>query len=447
MSNDNKVTVIIPTHNSERYIEECVRSAMNQTYGNLEIICVDSSSDNTINILKKLQTEDTRIQIIEDANGSYGHKLNVGIQRAKGDYIAILESDDYILPDMYRFMLDGMADDVDYIKVATKNFKDVNDRRVFFAEELGVKEDDYDRAIDLEKERHLAFRYLPRIWTALYRRKFLLENEIFANETPGASYQDTSFTYAVALLAKNCIYKKGAFHCYRNDNMNSSVKSSGKVFCVCDEFKYLEKLLKKQNAYNAEVQQFLLHYKLNNYSWNIKRLDANAVKAFRDGIQEEMKDYTDDVIAALSENERNMLALLTNEVALKEHDKELERVVAYWNHMIQIIKEKSCVLIGAGIIGKKILQLQEWLDIHSIQAIGDNNFAQIKDDLKGYGIQSIEDVVSRCPEEYYLIANKKNYLEIMDQLASLGVSREQMIGINESPNMFILFSECIKANS
>lgn len=447
MLKDLKVSVIVPTHNSEVYIEECVRSAMNQTYKKLEIICVDSSSDNTVSILKELQGEDNRITIIKDENSSYGHKLNVGIQHATGEYIAILESDDYILPNMHEVMLDSLPEKVDYIKVAANNFIDVNGKRYFYPDNISISEEEFDKVIELEKNRVLGFVYLEKIWCSLYRKQFLKENEIYANETPGASYQDVSFTYAVGLLAKNCIYKKGAFYCYRNDNQNSSVKSKAKVFCVCDEYKYLEKILKKQDAYTEEARQIILRRKLITYSWNIKRLDAESANAFRVAIMEEMKEYTEELCSELSDYEKLLFNQIIEERTLEEYHNECKRSVECWKHIAQILHKEKCIVIGAGIIGRTILQLQEWLNVESICGIGDNNFEKITNKIKGYDVMSIEEVVCRYPNAYYLVANKNHYFALSEQLIKLGVSSEQLECVDRNMNPLTLYLDCVKQNT
>ena len=90
-----KVSVIIPVHNSEKYISECINSVINQTYKNLEIIIIDDKSiDNSINIIKSIK--DKRIKIIElETNSGAAVARNKGIKAATGDYICFLDSDDY----------------------------------------------------------------------------------------------------------------------------------------------------------------------------------------------------------------------------------------------------------------------------------------------------------------------------------------------------------------
>ena len=93
-----KVSVIIPVHNSSKYILECLNSVINQTYRNLEIICIDDkSTDNSVELIKSIN--DRRIKLIElNTNSGAAVARNKGIDASTGDYICFLDSDDYWKP-------------------------------------------------------------------------------------------------------------------------------------------------------------------------------------------------------------------------------------------------------------------------------------------------------------------------------------------------------------
>lgn len=95
------ISVIIPCYNAEKFVEQAVRSIMEQTYQNLEIICInDCSKDSTAEILQKLSKEDNRIFYIEnETNLKLPKTLNKGISLAKGEYIARMDADDIALPE------------------------------------------------------------------------------------------------------------------------------------------------------------------------------------------------------------------------------------------------------------------------------------------------------------------------------------------------------------
>ena len=104
------ISVIVPVFNVEAYVETCIRSIMEQTYRNLEIIIVDDgSTDNTGNICKSLAQEDDRIIVISQKNGGVVRARNTGIEKASGKYMGFVDGDDWIEKDMYEQMVKGIS--------------------------------------------------------------------------------------------------------------------------------------------------------------------------------------------------------------------------------------------------------------------------------------------------------------------------------------------------
>lgn len=105
----NKVSVVIPAYNRERYIAACIDSVLHQTYKNIEIICIDDGSiDKTGEIIREIGKVDTRLRIISQMNGGVSRARNVGIEEATGDYIMFVDSDDYLDPTMVFKLLTTM---------------------------------------------------------------------------------------------------------------------------------------------------------------------------------------------------------------------------------------------------------------------------------------------------------------------------------------------------
>ena len=92
-----KISVIIPVFNGEKYIKDCVRSLLNQTLSEFEIILInDGSKDNTADICNKLSKEDSRIKVIHQENSGVSIARNKGIQNANGEYLCFIDCDDYL---------------------------------------------------------------------------------------------------------------------------------------------------------------------------------------------------------------------------------------------------------------------------------------------------------------------------------------------------------------
>lgn len=103
----NLISIIIPVYNAGKYINRCIKSIVNQSYQELEIIVVnDGSTDNSFSICETLAMQDNRIKVISQENGGVSKARNTGLSFAKGEYVMFLDSDDYMLPDMCKTMLD-----------------------------------------------------------------------------------------------------------------------------------------------------------------------------------------------------------------------------------------------------------------------------------------------------------------------------------------------------
>lgn len=104
-----KISVIVPVYNTEYYIERCLRSLLNQTYSNIEIVAVDDGSeDKSLQKLQELAKEDSRIAVLHQENRGVSSARNLALQYAGGDYIGFVDSDDYVEPHMYENMLQQM---------------------------------------------------------------------------------------------------------------------------------------------------------------------------------------------------------------------------------------------------------------------------------------------------------------------------------------------------
>ena len=113
----SRVSVIVPCYKVEKYVEQCIRSIINQTYDNIEIIPVDDGSpDNTPCILDKLSQEDNRIHVIHKQNAGVSAARNSGLSVATGDYVVFVDGDDFLAKDYVEYMLQlSNIEDSDFV--------------------------------------------------------------------------------------------------------------------------------------------------------------------------------------------------------------------------------------------------------------------------------------------------------------------------------------------
>ena len=106
---DNLISVIVPVYNVEKYLDQCIDSIVNQTFKNLEIILIDDgSTDASSSICDTWATKDNRIVVIHKENGGVSSARNLGLERATGDFIGFIDSDDYIENDFYEFLMNNL---------------------------------------------------------------------------------------------------------------------------------------------------------------------------------------------------------------------------------------------------------------------------------------------------------------------------------------------------
>ena len=98
-----RVSVLVPFYNVERYLPKCLDSLEAQTLKDIEFICInDGSTDSSLEIAQRYAARDDRFQIIDKRNSGYGASMNCGMRAARGHYIGIVESDDFVSPDAFE---------------------------------------------------------------------------------------------------------------------------------------------------------------------------------------------------------------------------------------------------------------------------------------------------------------------------------------------------------
>ena len=302
------VSVIVPIYNNFKYLNECINSIRKQTLRNIEIICInDGSTDERVkSFLNNIKQKDDRIIVIHKNNTGYGHSMNIGLSVSKGEYIGIVESDDYIKPDMYASLVNMAKQfNVKIIKSNPVEFYDYNEHRNFKPIKLSHNKENYNKILIPSKDWWI-FRSPILNQTGIFEKKFIVQNNIKFNETPGASFQDNGFYFQTMSLIDKIVFIDKEYYMLRRDNPNSSVKSKEKVFCSPEEFKFIKKFLLKNNQLKtAFIQSYNLR-KFISYNFNYNRISEEFKPMFYERWKAEFKD-------AFKNNEINLKYFTYNE--------------------------------------------------------------------------------------------------------------------------------------
>lgn len=200
MKKQPKVSVVVPIYGVEKYLHQCVDSILAQTLKDIEIILVDDGSkDRCPEIVDEYAKKDPRIVAVHQPNGGYGKAVNHGIELARGEYIGIVEPDDWIDITMYQKLYEKITEtESDVVKSLFfyfyGNLREDNllaEKYDFFIPEYPFKIEDCPDFL----YRH------PSIWDCLYRKSFLEKNNIRIMEAPGAGWTDNLFQVQTLCLA------------------------------------------------------------------------------------------------------------------------------------------------------------------------------------------------------------------------------------------------------
>lgn len=308
------VSVIIPTHNVEQYIERCLLSITNQTLKNIEIIVIDDgSTDKSCEIINKIANQDPRIITIlnSKSSGNSGTPRNQGLHYANGEYICFVDADDYIdstmLADLY---LKGNSECADVVTSSG-----------FYRETFGTNEVEiidlgnisYDPNLHHSRESLLKVPQFPIIWFRMYRNDFLRQNKILLGDYKVSA--DVIFSLKCLLLANKIVQVDGIYYHYNFDRPGSTIERR-KGEQVLDLFRSYENIISFiKNAKFETYMGLIMNKFIGDFFYCRKNLENNFIGKFDNFSRVFIKKYLHQKIQRdfISEYSNKMLDKLYNE--------------------------------------------------------------------------------------------------------------------------------------
>lgn len=254
-----KVSVIVPIYNVEKYLEQCLDSILSQTLNDIEVICInDGSPDNSLSILKNYAKKDKRVCIIDKENGGYGAACNCGIKASKGEYIGIVEPDDFISKYMYETLyVFAKSFKADVVKSPFYEYNDADDKNPQRANKVDWEEQFAFPLNPFTINDCPAFFYFhPSIWSCIYKKSFLTKNKIKFVEARGAGWVDNPFQVDTLCSAASIVWCPEPYYFYRHENPESSsyLKDCTIPFDRCDE---MHRILEDKKISNESIYAWL----------------------------------------------------------------------------------------------------------------------------------------------------------------------------------------------
>ena len=215
-----KLSVVVLVYNTEEFLEECLDSLVNQTLDDIEIICVnDESKDNSLNILKRYAKKYDNIKIIDQKNTGGATAGNNGLKMAKGEYVTLIDSDDFVVEDAYE-KLYNKAKETDSDIVSGKPIRYYGK----FQRNLGTLHDLWDEEKTLHYKDDMKLYYDVFYWNKIYRRSFVEKYDIYM--IPNKLYADVPFVLKAYKYANKITIIPDLVYYWRSRSTNSSISSS-----------------------------------------------------------------------------------------------------------------------------------------------------------------------------------------------------------------------------
>lgn len=327
-----KVSIIVPIYNVEKYLHRCVDSIINQSYKDLEIILVDDESpDKCPEMCDEYAKQDSRVKVIHKKNGGLGYARNSGLEIATGEYVAFIDSDDYVEPDMveklYADCVENNLDAIfaDFYVDGNENFKKNPTFDKFYDSPSLMEEIRLDM-VGAEPNNPSCSKIQYSVWRGLYSLSIIKKNNIvFPSEREFIS-EDIVFNLNFLFYSYKVKTISGKFYhyCFNNTSLTHSYRK--------DRW---EKQIFLLTYINSRVKEFS-----NPKDFRL-RIGRTALAYSKIAINQEVKRYQ-----SVTEKLRKIKKIITTPVFLRFlEDYPISRLPIKWRIYAYLVKYKLSFLI------------------------------------------------------------------------------------------------------
>ena len=271
-----EISVIVPVYNVEKYLKQCLDSIVNQTFKDIEIICVnDGSTDSSRTILEEYAKKDSRIKIIDKENGGLSSARNAGIKKAKGNFISFIDSDDWVDITMFEKLYKNITELNTDISICAVNLYDeekqeINSKDKYF--NLGFFDKTFDnRAFSYLDTKPFIMDVCVMAWNKLYRKSLLDKTGTIFPE--GLIWEDGPFFFSIFFKTQRVSLVRDLLYYYRINRQGSIIQNGGiKFLDIIDVVNLMLKSLSqtpvfddiKYEFYRRKADDIIYRYELIN---------------------------------------------------------------------------------------------------------------------------------------------------------------------------------------
>lgn len=263
----------------------------------------------------------------------------------------------------------------------------------------------------------------------LYKKSFLQNNRIKLNETPGAAFQDQSFSFLVDLLAMTQYHIKTPVYNYTYDNPGSSMADDKKIMEISWECNYIEQQMNSREIEEQYIWENYYNYKYATYIAKMKSFSVAGKAKFKKQFMEEYKNDLSEIkkrsICMTTLTIRELSEFLENPDCFDDYQPE-ERPVKRMIHILDVLDQYATVLVGVGRIGSYLIQIAGECE-KEFKCVCDNSKNIQSTKWNGYYVRSLEDAAKKCKGCKFVISVERFFDEIKAQLMSLGIEESDIV--------------------
>ena len=278
-----EISVIIPVYNVEKYLEQCLDSVINQTFKDIEIICVnDGSTDNSRKILEEYKNKDSRIIIVDKENGGLSSARNAGFRVAKGAFVSFIDSDDWVSFEFLEKLYKNITTLNTNISICAvhqfdENTQNIDDSVPYFTLEYFDSSFD-NRVFSYEDTKPFLMDVPVMAWNKLYRKSFLDENKAIFPE--GLIWEDGPFFFSIYFKTKQVSIIRDFLYYYRINRKGSIIQKGGKSFIdIIDVVELMYNSIKNLSCFD-EIKYEFYYRKIDDIVYRYDLIDNIYKEAF-----------------------------------------------------------------------------------------------------------------------------------------------------------------------
>ncbi|MDD3012973.1 MAG: glycosyltransferase [Candidatus Gastranaerophilales bacterium] len=408
-----KISIIMPNLNTEEsYLRTCFNSILSQSLNDIEVLVIDNGSDElTLNILKDYEERYDFIKLLFESNGRQGKARNLGIKHAQGEYIAFLDSDDWLSPNACEILYDiAKKDNLDILKTNYYVYEQPVQRMLY--KKLLSNPCHYGNVYNIKTKREILYGN-PYIWNGLYKTRFLKDNNILFNES--CVNEDHLFFWQTNILAERFKLVGNAEIYYRKYPTSTSKGIYSDAPDIIKIFKLIEKFLEEKGIID-DYKDIFLQKRLSTYTYLYRYLEGDKLKAmYFEEMLKVLEDLDEKSMETLSEADLLRAFLIKSKnidcwnkyqfsIKLKDqHSPEnfqykLNRFKKELQKALKENKNKKICLYGAGEFSQELLLDNTFFNNSDIVGILDKNDMLEGSELGGYQVFLPQKILDLKPD-------------------------------------------------